>query len=191
MPDTASNPDTPALRKDRQRRASFRWVGWLGWLIAALAIAAAIYSVHHSRILQNQVNAADTAVTQLKSQNMRFQELMDALTSPDSDRIRLTDTRRPPRPAGHVTYLARSGALVFVASNLRQLPQQKSYELWLFPSNGTAPVSAGLFRPARNGSTSVVLPSLPANVDARAFAVTVEEAQGSPTPSLPFVMYGH
>jgi len=191
VPDTASNPDTPALREDRQRRASFRWVGWLGWLIAALAIAAAIYSVHHSRILQNQVNAADTAVTQLKSQNMRFQELMDALTSPDSDRIRLTDTRRPPRPAGHVTYLARSGALVFVASNLRQLPQQKSYELWLFPSNGTAPVSAGLFRPARNGSTSVVLPSLPTNVDARAFAVTVEEAQGSSTPSLPFVMYGH
>jgi anti-sigma-K factor RskA len=190
VPDSASNPNAPAVREDRQH-ASFRWVGWLGWVIAVLAIAAAIYFVHSSMVFQNQVTAADTAVAQLKSQNARFQELMDALTSPDSDRVRLTETRRPPRPAGHVTYLARSGALVFVASNLRQLPQQKTYELWLFPANGTAPVSAGLFRPAKNGSTSVVLPSLPKDLDARAFAVTVEEAQGSPTPSLPFIMYGH
>src|SRR6185312_8201087 len=130
--------------EDRQR-ASFRWVGWLGWVIAVLAIAAAIYFVHRSMVLENQINALDTAVTQLKSQNNRYQGLMDALTSPDSDRIRLTETRRPMRPAGHVTYLARSGALVFVASSLRQLPQQKSHELWLFPSNGPAPVSAGLF----------------------------------------------
>lgn len=191
MPDSASNPNAPAVREERQRGASFRWVGWLGWIIAALAIAAAIYFVRQSMVLQAQVSAADTAVTQLQSRNARYQELMEALTSPDSDRIRLTETRRPQRPAGHVTYLARSGALVFVASNLKQLPQKKTYELWLFPSNGTAPVSAGLFRPAKNGSTSVVLPSLPKNVDARAFAVTVEEAQGSATPSLPFIMYGH
>jgi len=191
VPDSASNPNAPAVQEDRQRAASFRWVGWLGWVIAVLAIAAAIYFVHRSMVLENQINALDTAVTQLKSQNNRYQGLMDALTSPDSDRIRLTETRRPMRPAGHVTYLARSGALVFVASSLRQLPQQKSYELWLFPSNGTAPVSAGLFRPAKNGSASVVLPSLPKNLDARAYAVTVEDAQGSPTPSLPFIIYGH
>jgi anti-sigma-K factor RskA len=191
VPDSASNPNAPAVREDSQRVASLRWVGWLGWIIAALAIAAAIYFVHHSMVLRAQVNAADTAVAQLQSRNARYQELMDALTSPDSNRIRLTETRRPQRPAGHVTYLARSGALVFVASHLRQLPQKKTYELWLFPSNGTAPVSAGLFRPAKNGSTSVVLPPLPKGVEARAFAVTVEEAQGSETPSLPFIMYGH
>lgn len=191
MADSPSNPDALRTREDRRPRADTRWIGWLGWVIAALAIAAAIYFVVHSFALQRTIDANDRELLQLKSQVARSQGLMGALTSPDSDRVVLTETRRPARPVGHVNYLAQSGALVFVASDLHQLPQSKSYELWLFPSNGTAPISAGLFRPGEDGSASVVLPSLPEGVAARAFAVTVEAAAGSPTPSLPFVMSGH
>jgi hypothetical protein len=36
----------------------------------------------------------------------------------------------------------------------------------------------------------VVLPALPAGVDAKAFGVTVEQASGSSTPTLPIVMSG-
>ena len=77
-----------------------------------------------------------------------------------------------------------------MASNLRPVPENKTYELWLIPANGKAPMPAGLFRPDASGSASVVLPTLPQGVEAKAFGVTIEDAQGSATPTLPIVMAG-
>jgi anti-sigma-K factor RskA len=115
---------------------------------------------------------------------------MDALSSPAAKQVTLTETKGTARPVGHATYLPRSGALIFVASNLRPVPQSKSYELWLIPSSGKAPIPAGIFRPDANGSAAVVLPPLPEGVDAKAFGVTVETADGASTPTLPIVMAG-
>lgn len=183
MPDLASNPNVPP------KRGSFGWVGWLGWIIAALAIAAAIYFVVHSSNLQSQINADNAQLKKLTEENARSQQVMDSLASPDAARIRLSETRRPERPTGHIIYQASSGALIFVASGLRILPQSKSYELWMIPDKG-APISAGLFRPEPNGTASVVLLSLPQGIQAKAFSVTIESANGAPTPTLPIIMTG-
>lgn len=183
MSDIASNP------KISSERSSFGRVGRLGWIIAALAIIAAIYFVVHSLNLQRQVNADNAQLAKLKADNARSQQVMDSLTSPDAARIRLSETRRPERPTGHLIYQASSGALIFVASGLRTLPQSKSYELWLIPDTG-APISAGLFRPEANGTASVVLLSLPPGIQAKAFSVTIESINGAPTPTLPIIMTG-
>lgn len=186
MPENPSNPDaSPARSAD-----SVHWPLWLGWIIAVLAIAAAVYLIVRSSSLQRQVRADQARISQLTAQQALSQNLMDALTSPDSRQVTLTESARPARPIGHAAYLPRSGALVFVASNLRPLADNKAYELWLVPAKGKAPLPAGLFRPDAHGSTSVVLPSLPPGVEARAFIVTVEEAQGATTPTLPIVMSG-
>ncbi|MFZ0663307.1 MAG: anti-sigma factor [Acidobacteriaceae bacterium] len=188
MPDSPSNPSVSSVEGDHRRQASPRWVGWLGWIIAAVAIAVAVYHIRRTFILLHQVNADAGQIAQLKTENARSQKLMDALTSPDATRMNLTETRRPSRPSGHVVYQPSSGTLVFVASGLRPLPQRKSYELWLFPADNHAPVSVGLFHPDANGSASIALLSLPEGVKARLFAVTVEDTQGAPTPTLPIVM---
>lgn len=186
MPDQPPNPNASPARNAGRSGG----VHWLGWLIAALAIAAAIYFVVRSSSLQRQLNADQARITRLTAQQALSQNLMDALTSPDSKQVTLTESARPARPMGHANYLPRSGALVFVASNLRPLADNKSYELWVVPSSGKAPLPAGLFRPDAHGSTSVVLPSLPPGIEARAFIVTVEEAHGASTPTLPIVMSG-
>jgi anti-sigma-K factor RskA len=62
--------------------------------------------------------------------------------------------------------------------------------LWLIPANGQAPIPAGLFRPDASGSASLVLPPLPKDVDAKAFGVTIEDARGATTPTLPIVLSG-
>ena len=77
----------------------------------------------------------------------------------------------------------------FLASNLQALPPQKAYELWLIPMNG-APIPAGVFKPDAHGSAAVVEPPLPAGVQAKAFAITVEPESGSSAPTLPVVMLG-
>jgi Anti-sigma-K factor rskA len=168
-------------------------LGWFEWAITAASLAVACYLGYHSFELQRELDANRVEIAQLSVQAAHAQELqglMDALSSPDAKRVTLTETRGPAQPIGHATYLPRSGALIFVASNLRPVPQSKTYELWLIPANGKAPIPAGLFRPDAKGSASVVLPPLPEGVDAKAFGVTVETAEGASTPTLPIVMSG-
>ena len=66
---------------------------------------------------------------------------------------------------------------------------KNSYELWLIPTSG-APIPAGVFKPDAHGSATVINPPLPAGVEAKAFAMTIEPEQGSSTPTMPIVMMG-
>jgi Anti-sigma-K factor rskA/Putative zinc-finger len=168
-------------------------LGWFEWLVTAAALAVACYLGYHSFELQRQLDASRGEMAQLSAQAAHAQELqglMDALSSPEAMRVTLTETKRPSQPFGHVTYLQSKGALIFVASGLRPMPHNKTYELWLMPANGKAPMPAGLFQPDAAGSASVVLPPLPEGIEAKSFDVTMEDAGGSATPTLPIVMAG-
>jgi len=66
---------------------------------------------------------------------------------------------------------------------------KNSYDLWLIPTSG-APIPAGVFKPDAHGSATVINPPLPARVEAKAFAMTIEAEQGSSTPTMPIVMMG-
>lgn len=188
-----------AVREEHraERNAGFPWFGWLGWGVATAALIVAIYFGYRDSLLQQQINNSRQQIAQLSAQaqqlgaqSQQLQKLMNALSSPEAKQVTLTETRRPAQPSGQVTYSQQSGALLLVAGNLHPLPQNKTYELWLIPANGKAPIPAGLFRPDAAGSASVVLPQLPVGVVAKAFGVTVEQASGSPTPTLPIVMSG-
>jgi hypothetical protein len=172
-----------------ERKGGFGF-GWLGWVTALVAIAVAGYFGNRSFQFEQQLNSDKTDIAQLSAQAARAQELTDALTSPAAKQVTLTETKQPAQPVGHVTYLPSKGALIFVVSNLRAVRPNKTYELWLIPANGKAPIPAGLFRPDATGSASVVLPQLPEGVEAKAFGVTIEDAQGSSTPTLPIVLSG-
>jgi anti-sigma-K factor RskA len=69
------------------------------------------------------------------------------------------------------------------------LPAQKAYELWLIPTAGS-PIPAGTFKPDARGSATLIEPTLPAGVEAKTFAITVEPEQGSATPTMPILMMG-
>jgi anti-sigma-K factor RskA len=93
-------------------------------------------------------------------------------------------------PRGKAIYSRERNGLVFVASNLNQLPPQKAYELWLLPMQG-APIPAGVFKPDAHGSAMVMNPpNIPSGVEAKAFAITIEPEQGSPAPTTAPIMMG-
>jgi anti-sigma-K factor RskA len=190
-PQAAASVVKPAadLPVQEKRTAGFGW-GWLGWAAAAATLAIAAYLVYANLQLERKINENRGQIAQLAAQAGRAQELTDALTSPTAKRVTLTESRQPAHPVGHATYLSQRGALIFVASNLRPLAADKTYQLWLIPADGKAPIPAGLFRPDAGGSASVILPPLPVGVEAKAFGVTIEDAQGSATPTLPIVMAG-
>ena len=95
------------------------------------------------------------------------------------------------RPMGRVTYVASKGALIFTVINLGPLQPAKTYELWLLPAaEGQKPIPAGTFLPDVRGNASVILPPLPAGVEAKGFGVTMENEGGSTAPTLPIILIG-
>jgi anti-sigma-K factor RskA len=178
------------LQPRPQPASSGNWFGSLGWIAAAAALLFAAYLGNNAHNLRRQLAVQDGQIAVLSTQALRTQQIMDALTSPAARRVTLSETKAATQPSAHVMYAKDQGALVFVASHLHPVAANKTYELWLIPANGQAPIPAGLFRPDAGGSASVVLPQLPQGVDAKAFGVTVEEAQGAATPTLPIVMSG-
>jgi anti-sigma-K factor RskA len=115
----------------------------------------------------------------------------DALTDPDAARVTLS--AKPPanaQPLARVTYNRANGSLIFLADDLDPLVTGKVYELWLVPADGRNPIPAAVFHPDSHGNASVILPTLPAGIPARSFAVTIEDEGGAQTPTLPFVLTG-
>ena len=189
-PQTTAQAIRPVVEPIREERKTGLGLGWLGWAVAMAMLVVAAYLGYGNHKLQQQLAEDRGQMARLAAGADRAEELTEALTSPAAKQVTLTETKRPAQPVGHATYLPARGALIFVASNLKPVPENKTYELWLIPANGKAPMPAGLFKPDATGSASVVLPTLPQGVEAKAFGVTIEDAQGSATPTLPIVMAG-
>ena len=183
-----SEPAKP-IEIPRERVGTGNWFSGLGWAAAAAALLFAAYMGNNAHNLRQELAAQRYQVQQLSGQASRAQQILDVLTSRTAKRVALSEVKATMRPTAHVIYEKDKGALIFVASEMHPVPPNKTYELWLIPTSG-APIPAGLFRPDVNGSASVVLPPLPTGVDAKAFGITVEDAQGSTTPTLPIVMSG-
>lgn len=156
---------------------------WVPWAVAAvLAVGAAGLGVKVNTLRQ-QLHNQSRMLAQSQEEGVRSQRVLALLRTPHAQRVTLTPAKTPAVPSGHTIYLAERGELIFQGSNLKSLPQDKAYELWVIPANGTAPIPAGVFRPDSSGDASVVMPPLPPGVPAKAFAVTVERAEGSAAPT--------
>lgn len=118
-------------------------------------------------------------------------ELMELLASPQATRVALhTTPAKEPPPEGRVVYAARNGKLLMTATNLKPLPAGKTYELWILQPGGKKPLPAGTFAPDSSGYASMILADAPAGLTVAGFGVTVENAGGSETPTLPIVLSG-
>jgi hypothetical protein len=171
----------------RRTNPALIWGGWVA------AIVCLFYAVHVRDVNQNMKNRLAIETTQLNQTNAtveRAREVVEVLTSPESQRVALVSAHAQPEPSGDAVYLKNRGALVFTASHLVPLPPNKTYELWVIPANGSAPIPAGTFQPDAQGMASVLLPNLPKGISAKAFGVTMENAGGSTTPTLPILLAG-
>jgi len=172
-----------------QKRTS-RW--WLLVPTAAVIVLAAI-----SIVLWRQNNALRQDLAQQLKQSgqnqaevERAREVLALLSAPDAIRVTLVATNAKPQPQGKAIYGPQTGSLVFLASNFAPLPPQKAYELWLLPTSGAAPIPVGVFKPDSRGSASVLMPSLRKDLQAKAFAITIEPETGSTSPTMPIILVG-
>ena len=173
-----------------RRSVAARVLPWVGWAVAAgLAVEAGnlyqqrqqiqgSYAREHKQLAQTALSA-ELANT-----------LMETVKDPTAQHVLLTSAETKPLPQGRIAYVAEKGSLIFLASNLAPLEPYKTYELWLIPADGRDAIPAGTFQPDEHGNATVVMPQLPKGVAAKAFGVTVEDGQGSSSPTLPIILKG-
>jgi len=200
---SVSGPNPPFRSRERllaaiakePRRAQVRphkataWWTAVQWAAAVAAVVIIALLWNQNRDLRRRVASLEANSTEQQTQLMQAKELIASLSSTEAEHFTLVASNTPPRPQGKAIYVRSSGTLVFLASNMPQLPLQNTYELWLIPASG-APIPAGLFRPDLHGSATVIKPPLPLGIEAKTFAITIEPAAGSSAPTSQPIMVG-
>ncbi len=139
---------------------------------------------------QQKMQGLTAELAKQEHDSEKAREMLAMLTWPEVQRVTLTTGKSAPQPVGKAMYLRSKGHIMFMASDLPALPEQKVYELWLIPMSGGAPMPAGTFMPDEKGGAMMMNPPMPAGTEAKAFAVTVENAPGSEKPTMPMVLMG-
>ncbi|NUQ28202.1 MAG: anti-sigma factor [Acidobacteriaceae bacterium] len=165
--------------------------GWAGWAVAA-GLAFGGYHLYRQREeLQRSLRMNAAQMASLSEDAARAREILDSLSDKTTQRVTLTRAETAPSPTGRVIYRPDSGMLLFLASNIATVTPDKTYELWIIPSEtDRSPIPAGTFLPDERGNAAIVLPEVPKGVNAKAFGVTVENRGGSQVPTLPIIMVG-
>ncbi|HTM37007.1 MAG TPA: anti-sigma factor [Terriglobales bacterium] len=171
-------------------RSRLNWWAILGWATAGLMLVFVIGVSRHNKRLSSTVAELSGMVEHERVASDRARRVSEVLHASDATPYEILPVSMKTRmPAGKAIYSRDQNGLIFVASNLQPPPAQKAYELWLIPSQG-APIPAGTFKPDSRGMAMVVNPPLPAGVEAKAFAITIEPEQGSSAPTSGIIMMG-
>ncbi len=176
----------PAITSGRARRG---WWAMVPWFAAAALAVVAFWFWRQSDRLSLRVAELQRRSVEQQAQLQQAKEVVATLTATDAMIVPVAAPNTPPQPQGKAIYVRDKSRLIFMASNMPPLPPQKTYELWLIPMQG-APIPAGMFKPDARGNAMVIHPPLPAGLQAKAFAITVEPEAGSSTPTMPIVMVG-
>jgi anti-sigma-K factor RskA len=172
-----------------QSSARGSWWGWLGWAATAAMIVFALSLWREDISLKAMLASARSGQAESARQLDELRKIAAPIIEPEAQRVTLVAVKTSPQPQGKAFYLRSRNSLVFLASNMPALPPEKAYELWLIPTSGN-PIPAGVFKPDARGSASVVDPPLPPGIEAKAFAITVENQAGSEKPTAPILMMG-
>jgi hypothetical protein len=153
-----------------------------------LAIATIVLWTSDNRE-RRELEALRVEIRQQETQIAQSRAMLDVLSAKDTIAVNLTPSPDVPGAKGFVFFNSRQGVVLSNCMMLPALPPDKTYQLWLVPSQGN-PVSAGVFAPKYGQEASLWTTPVPAGLTAKAFAVTVEPAGGKPQPTGPKVLIG-
>lgn len=160
-------------------------------------VLLAIFSILLWRDLRNTRQALRRTLAELEQSHLDLARtnknlaeakmVTDLLHAPDAQPLTLVSKKTPPQPQMKMIYSQQKGSLFLLASNTPALPENKIYELWLLPADGSAPMPAGWFKPDSKGN-GMMFHKMSEGIAAKGFAVTIEPPGGSQTPTMPIVM---
>ncbi|HUR33854.1 MAG TPA: anti-sigma factor [Vicinamibacterales bacterium] len=167
------------------------WAGWIAAAASLLLVAGlGMYAVSlRARLDDTHARLAD-ATTRLQESEQRLQAAarettavrasLALLTAPDAVELHLAGQPVAPAARGRA-FLSRSRGLLFAATNLPAIPNDRTYQLWFLTPG--APVSAGLLRPDAQGTATAAFDVAPNAPVPTGMAVSLEPDGGVPAPT--------
>lgn len=172
---------------------------WRGTLATAAVLVLAVALLVTREQLQRERARAQALAAEAEQARRELAGLQEALAEARSVRdlvvrpdSRLTLLAGLPPAAGaraRVIWNASTREAVLIASGLPAPSPGKAYEVWVI-GESKQPAPAGVFQPAADGTALVHLPRVEETARPRTFAVTIEPAAGSPSPTGPMVLAG-
>lgn len=187
-------PFAPKTGSAEPRQGTARGAAMAGWLAAAASLAVAVGLGVHSMNLQGRLTLAEDRLVSVEAQLQDSQERLQVsqretlstraslavLSAPDARDLRLAG--QAPAPGARArAFLSRSRGVLFAATNLPSIPNDRTYQLWYLTPG--APVSAGLLRPDADGSATVSFALPPSTAEPTGLAVSIEPEGGVPAPT--------
>ena len=204
---SSSGPQPPARSKERLMRAIAaeprhvpsaapvepqRRSLWWAWVPAFAALALLFVAIgmwRSNRAMSDQLAELANRNGEQTAQLDRLNQEMRLLQSPDAVHVSLNPMKAPKQPSGTAIFSPSQKRMILMASNLPPVPTGKAYELWVIPVQG-APIAAGVFKPDEHGNAMMMDRPMPEGVQAKAFAITVENEAGSDKPTSPIMLMG-
>jgi anti-sigma-K factor RskA len=187
-------PRTPVRVRDEARKPR-TWDAWF-WVPAFATACLALVSFglwQEDRSLLRELREQEHLTSEMEANAQvleRARALINTLTAADAQHVTLAAAGAKPQPEAKAVYSSQQHSLVLLAGNLNPLPANKTYELWLLPTNGAPPIPAGTFQPDARGSATLVLSQFAGGAAAKGFAVTIENQPGASTPTMPIILVG-
>lgn len=158
----------------------------LPWLLAIGAILGLLY-------FYNQTSQQETSLAELQTNYDKLekdceerqqilkstQQFINDLTNPATQDIILAGTDNTPNLSAIVFYNPATEKTLFKATNLPPPPSGKQYQLWAIDGDG--PKDLGVLATNLTGDVILEVSHL---AGVAAFAITLEDAGGKPTPDL-------
>lgn len=180
-------PRTPAAAQSEGRPRG----GWWQWLLvpvtAGLIVATGLLW-REDQQLSERLDESNHRIASMQVEQQKAAALIDTLSAPETVSVKLAGTPETEKALAVVRYNPRRGVVLYTAE-LPPLPADKTYQMWLVPSNG-APISAGVFTPQAEEGRHLWQAEVPKDVAVKAFAVTIEPAGGVAQPTGPKVLIG-
>jgi anti-sigma-K factor RskA len=124
----------------------------------------------------------------LQEMELREVQLRSLLANPDAHVVSLAGQKDAEVARARVFWNPATSEAIVTVAGLPTPPAGKAYQMWVIA--GAAPVPAGVFSVAADGSAIFNLPRVSETKDVKTFAITVEPAQGVPAPTGPIVLAG-
>ncbi|WP_165799107.1 anti-sigma factor [Sphingobacterium corticibacter] len=153
--------------------------------LAIAATALLVCSVGYNAYLYQQRTATDAAMAQIETKNKSSELLLadaykslDMLQNPAVSMISLAGVETNPQLSAVVFWNKEESQVYLMADKLPNAPEGKQYQLWALLDG--QPIDAGVV-PLEKGDVMHAMKSIS---NAQAFAITLEDKGGSPTPNL-------
>ena len=171
------------------------WRIWIPWALTACLAVVCLLLLQQDSQLSKQVGAQEEQINNL---NQLALSLQSATNDLQQTVLALTETNRlanlkitmlnsqlsdAPKAVGVTLWDAAQQDGVFVVQNLKELPANRDYQLWVL-ENGTQPVDAGVFQVNDEGTGRLDFKTKQIIKVAGKFAVTEEIKGGVSSPTL-------